>query len=318
MINSQPPGGMRRPFIVAHLSDLHISLEHKGRSIRSTRRVIERALEHSIDHMVVTGDITANGTQRELELARTIFASYGLLDTRRLTVIPGNHDVFGGVHTAEDVLSFPRRCKKVDYDAAVKRFCQSFTELFEQTIAPGLPKRFPFVKRLGPLVLFGLNSVARYSKLKNPFGSNGAVNRLQRVLLENLLHADVFRDAHKLILIHHHFSRTPRATAGTMEYLWRTIERRTMKLHKKRKLLRLFARSGVSAVLHGHIHENQEYRRDGVLFLNSGASVIGHDKELSYRLVVLHDGMVETSLHHLASTSEASAKVHLLQPALRL
>lgn len=297
--------GSRVPFVLAHLSDLHISLDEKGRSIRATRRLVEHVLHHTVDHIVITGDITANGTAKELEIARSIFESYGLLDARKLSVVIGNHDVFGGVRSAEDVLAFPRRCRSVDYEEAVKRFGEVFEEVFRGAISPAGTARFPFVKPLGSVALFGVNSVARYSRLKNPFGSNGAVHRKQRYLLENLLIANDLRHLQKVVLIHHHFSRTARVSAGTMEYLWRTIERRTMKLHKKRKLLRLFARNGVRVVLHGHIHQNAEYERRGVLFLNTGASVIGATKQLTYRLVVVEQDHLETSLHHISETSHS-------------
>ncbi len=301
---------MDRPFVLAHLSDLHISLEHKGRTIRSTRRLLEHILRHSVDHIVITGDVTANGTPHELEIARSILESYGLLDTRKLSVVIGNHDVFGGVHTAEDILSFPRHCKHVDYDAAVRRFCDVFQELFRGVIAPTSPNRFPFVKVVGSAALFGINSVARYSRVKNPFGSNGTVGRMQRHLLENLLHADVFRSLKKIVLIHHHFSRLPTTAVGAMEYLWRTLERRTLKLRKKKKLVRLFAEAGVAAVLHGHVHESVEYEWRGVRCLNGGGSVIEKTDELSFWLLRVHQGTVETTLHRIPrhrAASEVSA-----------
>jgi 3',5'-cyclic AMP phosphodiesterase CpdA len=307
-----------RPFVLAHLSDLHISLEQKGRSIRSARRLLESILRHSVDHLVISGDITANGTPHELEIARSIFESYGLLDTRKLSLVIGNHDVFGGVHTAEDVLSFPRRCKHVDYDAALRRFCDVFHELFRGAIAPASPNRFPFVKVVGRAALFGINSVARYARVKNPFGSNGAVGRMQRNLLENLLHADVFRSLTKFVLIHHHFSRLPTTAAGTMEFLWRTVERRTLKLRKKKKLVRLFAEAGVAAVLHGHVHESVEYEWRGVRCLNGGGSVIEKNDELSFWLVRVHQGDIETRLHRIPrhrTACEGSAGTVVRSPA---
>ncbi|HXG01628.1 MAG TPA: hypothetical protein VNL69_12610, partial [Bacteroidota bacterium] len=58
-------------------------------------------------------------------------------------------------------------------------------------------------------------------------------------------------------------------------------------------------------VLHGHIHQNAEYERRGVLFLNTGASVIGTNKQLTYRLVVVEQDRLETSLHHLSEASDS-------------
>ena len=292
-----------RPFTLAHLSDLHISAEQKGRTMRDARRVIEHVLRHGVDHLVVTGDVTANGTGKELELARSIFASYRLLHPERLTVIMGNHDVFGGVQTAEDVLSFPRHCRAVDYDRAVQAFCDAFDETFTHSISPHPQNRFPFAKVLNGVALIGVNSVARYGAVKNPFGSSGAVERDQCDVLRRLLSADAFHGVPKIILIHHHFVRLRPVAHGTMEFLWRTIERRTMELRNRKRLLALFAEHDVRLVLHGHIHENLEYVRRGVRCINSGASVMSTTNALSYRLLHVHGDIFTSSVHSLARTS---------------
>ena len=97
--------------LIAHIADLHLSLLHRREAIRNLKRVLEHVTRQNPDHVVVTGDLSADARARELELARKIFDSYGLFHSRRLTVLPGNHDIFGGVHTAEDVLAFPSRCR---------------------------------------------------------------------------------------------------------------------------------------------------------------------------------------------------------------
>ena len=103
-----------RPLTIAHLSDFHISAEHRRNHIRRARRALEYARSLGVDHVVVTGDITANGDPADYRIARSLFASAGLLDAGRLTVTIGNHDVFGGVHTAEEVLTFPGHCRVTD------------------------------------------------------------------------------------------------------------------------------------------------------------------------------------------------------------
>lgn len=303
------------PLTLAHLSDLHISAEQKGRTIRDARRVIEQVLRQGADHLVVTGDVTANGTPQELELARGLFASYRLLHPERLTVIIGNHDIFGGVHSAEDVLSFPRRCHAVDYDRAVQAFCDAFEDTFAQTISPDPNNRFPFVKVLNEVALVGLNSVARYGIVKNPFGSNGAVERDQFNMLRRVLSAYTFHGVPKIILIHHHVVRRRPVVHGAMEFLWRTIERRTMKLHNRNRLLALFAEQDVRLVLHGHIHENFEYVRRGVHCINSGATVMSTTNALSYRLVHVHGDILTSSVHLLARTATGRPQVRDQRPA---
>ena len=46
-----------------------------------------------------------------------------------------------------------------------------------------------------------------------------------------------------------------------------------MKLRKKKKIIELFKYFGADLVLHGHLHEQKEYIRKDLRFLNSGASV---------------------------------------------
>ena len=62
--------------------------------------MLERAAEMNrallaanVDHVVVTGDITDGGRERELEMFRRTFA--GLLSRGRMTIVPGNHDRLG-------------------------------------------------------------------------------------------------------------------------------------------------------------------------------------------------------------------------------
>lgn len=76
---------------LAHLSDLHL-----GRSVEVERRAIalcDSLLAADVDHVVVTGDLTHRGRQRELKLFWKIFAP--LAERNKLTVIPGNHDRLG-------------------------------------------------------------------------------------------------------------------------------------------------------------------------------------------------------------------------------
>ncbi|ATB32466.1 metallophosphoesterase family protein [Melittangium boletus] len=76
---------------LAHLSDLHLDLTPG--SDTTARALVESLLSGRVDHVVVTGDLTHQGSQREYRRFREIFAP--LLDTGRLTFVPGNHDRTG-------------------------------------------------------------------------------------------------------------------------------------------------------------------------------------------------------------------------------
>lgn len=285
-------------FVLAHISDLHLSVEGSRSTIRRTRRLLEHMLRGDIDHVAVTGDIVADASPKELEVARNIFKSYGLLDHRKLSVVLGNHDVFGGVYNAHDIFSFPKRCKGTNYKEKLKRFCEAFSETFDRTLAPNQHSWFPFVKLLGDIVMYGVNSVADYSRVRNPFGSNGAVSDEEFKHLKSFLQAELFLNKTKLLLIHHHFSKIRTSENGTISNIWNAIEKRTMKLHGKKRLFNLFAATDVRVVLHGHIHENSEYERNGTRFINTGGSVIGSDPDtLYYKTLRVSAEKIESKLH---------------------
>jgi Icc protein len=73
---------------LAHLSDLHLDLSTS--SDAAARALVNTLLAERVDHVVVTGDLTHKGARAEFQRFLELFAP--LLDTGRLTYIPGNHD----------------------------------------------------------------------------------------------------------------------------------------------------------------------------------------------------------------------------------
>lgn len=262
---------------IAHISDLHLSALHNRANIRRTKQVLDHIMRLKVDHLVVTGDISADAREQDFRLSRSIFHGYGLLNSAKMTVVPGNHDIFGGVHTPEDALAFPRRCKKTDYTRRLREFIEHFHELFEGCAFVSNKHPFPYLKPLGELLLVGLNSVAEFSTVKNPVGSNGLVDDEQQQQLETLLSSGLFRKRWRIALIHHHFNKMPLQVNGTMQSVWTAIERQTMKLRGKKSLMKMLRKQGIDLVLHGHVHENSEYRRKRLRFLNGGGTVLGSD-----------------------------------------
>jgi len=289
------------PMTIAHLSDFHLSAEHRRNHIRKARRALDYALSLGVDHIIVTGDITANGDQADYRIARSLFASAGLLDAQKLTVLIGNHDVFGGVHTAEDVLTFPRRCKTTHYEIRVREFGNAFHETFDNTLRHSEKRFFPFVKILGQIAIIGVNTVAAHSRMRNPLGSNGEVDDHSYKVLSEMLDSPLLRDKRKIVALHHHFHKLRDVNPGTMHTVWGAIERHTMKLRGKSRLLKLFGRTHVELVLHGHVHESFEYMREDVRFLNAGGAIL-HDRsrDLHVNVVRITEEGCLTEIHRLA------------------
>jgi 3',5'-cyclic AMP phosphodiesterase CpdA len=283
-------------FTIAHISDLHLSAEHKRFNLRRARRLLEEIGRRRVDHVVVTGDIAADADRREFEIARGLFRNSGLLDPEKLSLVIGNHDIFGGVHMPEDLLTFPRRCRRTEYGAQVEEFRGYFHEAFERCMYASTGRAFPYAKVFAGVVLFGVNSVAHYSPVKNPVGSNGEVGDGQYRRLRHLMDAPQLRGKRKIVLVHHHFHRIPPPAQGALQSVWGAIERRTMKMHGKKRLFQLFRECGVALVLHGHVHANGEYERKGIPFVNGGGSLLGSGSRIAFNLISITPGSIENRI----------------------
>lgn len=259
------------PFTIAHLSDPHLSRQYYREHIKSFKILLRTILEQGCDHLIITGDIVSTGDPDDYYLARTILATYGLMESKKLTIVPGNHDVFGGPHRAVDVLSFPRYIRTVDYHRRLALFEEAFAETFAGVCRLNSDTLFPFVKDVGPYAIIALNSIPPWSLWDNPLGSNGMLSENQISALAHLEHGDAFRGRIPLVAVHHHFNELNDETAENN--LWRNIESKTMRMKRRRKVLRQFAALGVRVVLHGHVHRNELYEKNGIRLANGAGAV---------------------------------------------
>lgn len=258
---------------IAHLSDLHFCGRYKKQNIVKTNKLLSRLAGLNIDHLVITGDISDNADERDFITLRKILQSFKLLRWDKTSVVIGNHDIFGGAQTAQDVIEFPKRCGLVDFNDKVEKFAFHFAELFENTVRLNENEIFPYAKEIGGIVFFGINSVDKYSRLKNPFAANGRVSKLQKENLKLLFNLYEFSAKKKVVLMHHHLYRKSEEKNEKRNSLWNNIENYTMKLRGKKKLLGTFAGNGVELILHGHYHEMKDYARKGIRIINSASSI---------------------------------------------
>jgi len=115
---------------IAHLSDFHIlepdvrrrdfrdrvrlgylsffrPLDAEAR-VKRALRAVARACERGFDHLVISGDLTEDGTAEQFEeVARVLLESR--VDPSKVTLVPGNHDAYSGVHAFERALEGPLR-----------------------------------------------------------------------------------------------------------------------------------------------------------------------------------------------------------------
>ncbi len=279
---------------IAHIADLHFTTFFKENNLSQIEKILRYAIDSGCDHIVITGDLTDNADKKDFRILRNLFGELDLLDSSKLSIIIGNHDIFGGVQTAEDVIKFPGKCSRINYQRKIKEFYNYFPELFQTCINFDEKRIFPFAKILDNYVLVGLNSIAKYSKITNPFASNGKINNRQIIEMQKIF--ERFADHKKIVLVHHHFNKI-KTSEGSALNLWQNIEKQTMKLRKKKKLLNIFRQFGVELVLHGHYHESSKYRRKGIFFSNAGASLKGNIKdELNINMVDITDSATEINI----------------------
>ncbi len=233
---------------VAHFSDLHLlALEgvparrflnkrltgwlnlrlkrghvHRAAYVRAIAREIAR---QEVEHVVVTGDLTNLALEAEYELVRDLFEHELALEPSRVTIVPGNHDL---------------------YTRGALR-----SRRFERYLAPylesDLPElgvdvagvRFPVVKLRGPVAVIALTSAVP----RAPLVAAGEMGREQIAALARILaHAEVARRTPVLALHHppvHGWSATKAHIEGLRDAPALLAE------------LRPLARG---LLLHGHLH----------------------------------------------------------------
>ena len=303
--NFRRENGPAGPYRLIHISDPHLSRQYYREHMKSLKLLLRLILEAGCDHLVITGDIVSTADPDDYYLARELFASYGLLHSDKLTVVPGNHDIFGGPHRAVDVLSFPQHIRSVDYYRRMDLFNEAFAECFAgvEQLVPNT--QFPFIKKAGPFEILGLNSIAPWSLWDNPLGSNGVLDEAHFAALEQLETAGNPK-ATRIVALHHHFNNLH--DDAVQNSLWRKIESRTMRMKKRRKTMRLLSALQVSAVLHGHIHRNEIYSRNNLTFAcGAGAVCDDPNKFLKYNEILHADGDLRISMVTLAHPYQVSS-----------
>lgn len=225
---------MTATFTLAHFSDIHLSpligLQPKywnakrmmgafnwGRKRRHVHRrtiadgLIADALALNVDHLVITGDLINLGLPLEYEAALEWLTS--IAPPERMTVVPGNHDVYSPLSS----------------DAGIGRWA-AYMGGEADTLA------FPFVRRVGPLALIGLNSAVATPVFFASGRLGGEQISVARDLLERLSGEDTIR----VVLIHHPpipNMAAPRRALSDAAHFQRALER-----------------SGAELVLYGHNH----------------------------------------------------------------
>ena len=90
---------------IAHISDLHFTSFFKENNLKKIRYLLKQIIKSGIDHIVISGDLTDNANREDFLILRKLFDELDLLHHDKLSLVIGNHDIFGGVQTAEDIFT---------------------------------------------------------------------------------------------------------------------------------------------------------------------------------------------------------------------
>ena len=220
---------------IGHLSDLHVSDRRRyprngfaardcdRHSLKLLRGLLGALREAEVDHLVVTGDLTLSSEASEFERVGELLRPWA--EKGRLTVVPGNHDVW----TAEA--------------NANGRFLRTIGPDGKGMRRPAAVYPYPVI--LSPdLVLVGLDS-ARYGD--EPYETPGRLGAAQLQALRDLLREHAKEGRAVLLALHHHLV-LPRERVPSDACVSH------MPLADADKLVRLVAELPVAAVMHGHRH----------------------------------------------------------------
>jgi 3',5'-cyclic AMP phosphodiesterase CpdA len=176
-----------------------------------------------VDHLVVTGDLTLTGEAREFERVAELLRPFA--EARKLTVVPGNHDVW-----TEDAVETGRFLRALGPDGrGMKRPAPSY----------------PHVVQLGDeAALIALDS-ARYGE--DPLQTPGRLGSEQIKSARALVREQTKAGRAALLAFHHHVVLPPERVPSDA-----LVSR--MPLSDADQVVRLVAELPVAGVLHGHRH----------------------------------------------------------------
>lgn len=253
---------------IAHISDTHISFNDTNGHGKNLVELLKDIQERECDHIVITGDLVENPEEREFQYVKEILSHFELLHPDKLSVIPGNHDIFGGAPGNVMFFTFPLICKETEPSENVEKFIETFKDSFPEKCS------FPFLKVIDNIAFIGINSIDKWSEKNNPEGSNGMVSDKDLKKIRKILSQKELKDKYKIVLMHHHLNKIRNSEEYPAHSLWLKTVDYKMKLHNKNKLTELFRKQKVNLVLHGHTHVNDVYNIKGVNYINSSASCV--------------------------------------------
>ncbi|MBK9405643.1 MAG: metallophosphoesterase [Ignavibacteria bacterium] len=260
---------------IAHISDMHISLRDENEHGRKLIKLLKSIERQKCDHIIITGDLVENAVKLDMLYVKEILSHFNLLYPEKLSIVPGNHDIFGGAYNGEPGYYFPTHCKNTDYDNNLKTFSEIFCDSF-----PG-KNTFPYLKLIDNIAVIAVNSIDRWSEDENMEGSNGRISEEDLHKIREILKSEQVRDKYKIVILHHHLYKEEIREDLPVHSLWLKTISWKMKIRKRKMLLKFFKKHKVNLILHGHTHVSEVYNRNGLSLVNSSASIMPLSEDLT-------------------------------------
>ena len=264
---------------LVHLSDLHFgfSAERDAYVVRQ----LEKVQQLQPDHLVISGDLVQSGWEVQFKALAGHLRQRGFSTSARLTVVPGNHDLFAfffknfsaapdlyrRLHKIPKTAAKIRRYGWMHYHQDLARFHDCFDFAFDEIIPCCESEHgfFPFIKILPQgVALVALDSNRLLPQIRgNVFCSNGFVDP---VSFSRVLSHPSLANRMKIVVLHHHL--LPTAVVRQREgRVFATASRLVNRL----ELVRILEQQQTDLVLHGHYHRQESYHiGQGVRVLNNG------------------------------------------------
>lgn len=276
---------------IAHFSDLHLAA--CDADFQRSLALVDDALAKGAEHLALTGDLVESGRMDVVEAFLRALKSRGFATADKLSVIPGNHDIFPA--SVRTLPSWERPTRIWEHFARLTRSTRvgaSATELLA-----GSP--YPFGKVLTPeVVLAGVDTTRNGQYLPTRW-AEGELPKEQRDAVTNFF-AEQTSAKHRVVLMHHH------PWTEAFEHGW--IEQ-NFTTPPPKKVAAWLRTSGASLVLCGHVHaedgikDRKLGRRCRVFRAGTSGGVEDEDpargKQRIYHLLDLAtNGRVRITAHH--------------------
>lgn len=215
------------------------------------------------DHTAITGDLVNLGLPSQYKKALTWLEAIG--PPERVSVVPGNHDIYSTL-------------KPDDPDCgAVWSAYMGSDRYGRNALRDDAASQFPYVRKVGPVVLVGVNSAVPTP----PFVAQGEVGGDQRARLKRVLDAVAGGDAFVCVLIHH----PPLPDQAPPRRALRDAD----------ALEEILSEASVSLVLHGHNHRDMAAWVDGLNGSTNPTPVFGAASGSAFR----HHGIEPLARYYL-------------------